>query len=73
MTNFELLTQAAGGAASAPNLLLDLAQIGFEAMRNAREQRMRGEMDIERAARRYHSQNERVMVLTPSEAAQWRR
>jgi len=73
MTELELLTQAAASAASNYPLIFDLAQIGFEAVRNAREQRALGEMEIERAERRYAPHAERIMVLTPSEAAQWRR
>lgn len=53
MIELQLLTQAAASAASNYPLMFDLAQIGFEAVRNAREQRTLGELEIERAALRY--------------------
>lgn len=46
-----------------------LANIGFTAVSNAREQRVLGEMELERAARRYAAQHERIMIVTPSESA----
>jgi len=73
MTELEFITEAAASAATNYQLVIDLAQIGFEAVRNAREQRALGELEIERCARRYAPQPERITVLTPSEALQWHR
>lgn len=56
MIELELLTQAAASVASVPNapLLLELAEIGFAGIRNARIQRTLGQFEIERAAQRAH-------------------
>ena len=54
MSEIELLAQAAASAASTPSfpLMIELAKIGFEAVQNARAQRVSGEYEIERAFKR---------------------
>lgn len=53
--------------------MMQLAVTGFDVMRNAREQRVLSELEIDRAARRHTDAAPRVVIVSTNDAPRYPR